>query len=1087
MKYEKLDPISHIHHRPDMYVGSIKTLKEDDWTCSTNLTEIVRKDDLQYNPGLLRIFVEVLSNVIDNVWRSKEGGITTEKIVIQVDVEDGFVSVANDGGGIPFTNFQDTNIPIPELIFGHLLTSTNYNDQEDRLTSGRNGLGVKLTNVFSKKFEIELIDVHTKQCYKQKWEDNMRKCSPPSIKTKASSSFKNSSVCVKFYPDFEKFGLEGFTPDILSLFYRYCVDMAMITHLPVVINKEKIRIRQLGEYVKMFPLANPKECVVLEKNDDLELMVCSSDNGYQEVVFTNGVYNKQGGVHCDAIVNDICKNLLQKVQSKMKTQQISQRDIKQHLQIFLNCRVVNPEFSNQSKDKVLSPSIKYSVDPKVISTLMKWSFIDKIRENISMKEMKDLKKMERKKVRVEGYDPANHAGTKRSKDCTLILCEGLSAKTYAVSGINVGWNSVKGRDFYGIYPMRGKTLNVRNASLQMIMNNKELMDITNILGLKYGQEVSLDNLNYGKILILCDSDVDGVHIASLLLNYVDVLYPKLFGYPFVYMMLTPIAKVKDQTFYNEHDYYAYLEAHANSKNLKVKYYKGLGTSSSQEVKDTFGKKVIRFMYDDKAKHTLNKVFHQKHAAERKQWMEEYNPKNYKPVEDECPISHFIDHELIRFSIDDCRRNLPNLFDGLKLSQRKILYSVFKKNLSFSGTSMKVAQLAGYVAEVSNYHHGEQCLFDTIIRMTHSFVGSNNVPLLFPDGQFGSRLSLGKDAANGRYIFTKLQQHTSTLFSKDDEPLLNYLYDDNEKVEPEYYVPILPLILVNGCNTGIGTGWSCSMPNYNPEEIVDNIYDWIDAKESSDATFVLPELTPFWKGFNGRITKMADSKYMSHGTFSQDTKGKCTVSEIPVNISIDRYKEFLEGLMDDKKIRNLKNYSTTSIVHFEFVPNNNFVPDETNLKLTSTIHLTNMVLFGKDHKLQKFHSIQDIFETFCEERYLFYDKRKKHCIQSLKQSVLMMENKSRFLDMILSQQIKIHQIQDDNISKYLETQDFNKVDGDYAYLLNIPIRQMTSTKLGDLQTSIENTKVSLKKLQKTSLGNMWKSDLKSFKEILLKDQ
>lgn len=1084
MKYEKLDPISHIHHRPDMYVGSLKNMCDGDWVCpSGNIQQIVHNASLVYNPGLLRIFVEVLSNVIDNVWRSREAGLEPEKVCVTFDKEEGVISVTNDGLCIPFTTFKDTDIRVPELIFGHLLTSTNYNDQEDRLTSGRNGLGVKLTNVFSTLFEIELYNTETKECYKQKWENNMRKVSPPSIKSRKSSSFKNSSVCVRFRPDFEKFGLDGLTDDMLSLFYRYCIDMAMITHLPVIVNKEKIKMKLLQDYVKLYSLPHPKECLVLEKTQDLELMVCSSDNGYQQVVFTNGVYNKHGGVHCDTIVSDICRQLLTKVQSKMKTQQLSTRDIKQHLTVFLNTRLVNPEFSNQSKDRLLSPNIKFAASSKTIQTMMKWSFMEKIRESIDEKEMKTLKKMERKKVRVDGYDPANFAGTKRAMDCTLILCEGLSAKTYAVNGINVGWNGWQGRNFFGIYPMRGKCLNVRNANLQTIMNNKELMDIANILNLKYNTPNKVSDLNYGRVLILTDSDHDGIHIASLLLNYFDVLYPNLFRDPFIYMMLTPIAKVKDMTFYSENEYHAFLEKNS-TKTIKVKYYKGLGTSSSQEVKDTFGKKVVRFVYDEQAKQTLNKVFHQKYAAERKEWMEKYDPRAYKPIMEECAITDFIDHELIRFSIDDCRRNIPNLFDGLKLSQRKILYAIFKKNLNYQSQSMKVAQLAGYVAEVSNYHHGEQCLFDTIIRMTHSFVGSNNIPLLYPDGQFGSRLSLGKDAANGRYIFTKLQSYTSTIFSKEDEPLLNFLFDDNDKVEPEYYMPILPMILVNGCTTGIGTGWSCSMPNYDPRDITDAIYAWIDGMESGNR-FELPELTPFWKGFRGTVTRLGESKYMSHGIFSQDTKGKYVVSEIPVNVSTDKYKEYLETLMDEKKIKHLKNFCTTDKIHFEFLPNGSFVPDETNLKLTSTIHLTNMVLFGKDHKLQKFHSIQDIFEAFCQERYNFYGKRKEFGIKDIQQSIIMMENKARFLQMILSQEIRLGQIQDDKVSDILQQHRFDKMDNDYSYLLGMPVRQMSKTKLLELDQSIQHAKSRLKTLQRTSLGQLWKDDLNTFKDFLSK--
>ena len=1083
VEYQKLDPISHIHHRPDMYVGSTKPMVDDEWVYHDEGMHFQR--NTVSNPGLLRIFVEVLSNVIDNVWRSQQSGVPCDKI--QVEIGRSTIVITNDGQGIPFTFYKDTQIRIPELIFGHLLTSTNYNDQEERLTSGRNGLGVKLTNVFSRTFELELYNFETKEIYRQKWEDNMRTCHPPKIRSKAPGSLKSSYVSIKFEPDFEKFGMTEFSDDFIHLISKYCVDCAMITRLPVVLNKKRIRIKSLGDYVKLFSIANPKECIVLEKTDALEVVVCSSDRGqYQEMVFTNGVYNKYGGVHCDAIVQDICRQLLTKIQAKLKSQSISTKELKQYLRIFVNAKVVNPEFSNQSKDRLLAPSLRYTCDAKVIQSMMKWSFMDKIRETIEFKEMKSLKKVERKKVRIEGYDPANLAGTKWSKECTLIICEGLSAKTYAVNGINVGWNGVRGRDKYGIYPLRGKSLNVRNASLQSIMNNKEVMDIANILNLKYKQTNSLDDLNYGRIMILTDADVDGIHIASLLLNYFDVLYPNLFDHSFFYMMLTPIAKVNTHVFYNEHEYHAYLEAQQSNRNLKVKYYKGLGTSSAQEVKDTFGQKVIRFMYDGDAKATLNKVFHQKHASERKAWLEAYDPKRYKPIADECKVSDFINHELIKFSIDDCRRNIPNLFDGLKLSQRKILYSIFKKNLVYAAPSMKVAQLAGYVAEVSNYHHGEQCLFDTIIKMTHDFVGSNNVPLLFPDGQFGTRLYLGKDAANGRYIFTKMQPYTRILFSKDDEPLLHTLYDDNDPVEPEYYVPILPTILVNGCHTGIGTGWSCSIPSYNPSEIMECILEWIDARRKK-VPYRMPELAPYFHGFQGQITKVDDAKYMSYGVFEVMPKGRIMVREIPISVSTDKYKEFLETLVDERKIKALKNYSTTETVHFEFtIANPSFEPSYESLRLTGTIHLTNMVLFGKDHKLQKFHSIADIFECFCEERYAFYEKRKRHLITSLERALQMLENKSKFLNIILSRKLRMEDVQEDDVRLRLQRDHHIRpldANDDFGYLLNMPIRNMTKTKLAELESNILSTQRELEMLRKTTVGQLWKSDLNSFKEAM----
>jgi DNA topoisomerase II len=1076
MAYEKLDQISHILKRSDMYVGSTRMLNDDEWIFDQDK---IQKREIEYNPGLLRIFVEVLSNVIDNVWRSQEQSIATEKITIIIDNE--MISVTNDGRGIPFTNYKDTDIPIPELIFGHLLTSTNYNDQEERLTSGRNGLGVKLTNVFSKKFEIELHNKDTQQIYKQKWENHMRKCHSPSIKSKA---VKSNMVCIKFYPDFSCFGLDGMTPDILSMFSKYCVDTAMITKLPVTLNKDKIKIKQFMDYVKMYPV-NSKECIVLEKKEDMDLVLCSSDNGYQEIVFTNGVFNKQGGVHIDNIMNEICKSLLTKINTKLKSS-LTVKDLKPHFTVFLNCKLVNPSFNNQSKDRLMSPNMKYKFDPKYVTNIMKWEFVEKIKENIQMKELKTIKKMERKRVRIEGYDPANLSGTKRSSECTLILSEGLSSKSYGINGMNIGIDGKKGRDYFGVLPLRGVLMNARNATLQSIMNNKEIMNIASILNLKYNHENKIEDLNYGKLLILVDSDKDGIHIASLILNFIDVLYPSLLKQEFVYMMLTPIAKINDNVFYNEYDYVSFLKSHETSKNLKIKYYKGLGTSSAQEIKETFGKKIVKFVLDDEAKHHLNKVFHQKFADQRKEWLANYDINSYIPIQEECLISNYINHELIKFSIYDCERNIPNLFDGLKISQRKILYSVIKRNLHYKNKSMKIAQLGGYVAEVSNYHHGENCLFDTITKMTQSFVGTNNYPLLYPDGNCGSRNNLGKDAANARYIYTRMQEYTPHIFMKEDDSNLNYQYEDNEYVEPDFYIPIIPMILVNGCQTAIGTGWSSTLPAFNLEDILKYINIWLDNKDKNiEIPFIDVDIKPYWKNFKGEIQKISDVKYISRGIFKVSDKGKYVIEEIPVYVSIDKYKEFLESLVDDKNIKNFKNYSTTNNIHFEFNLCGNFEATYESLKLTNTINLTNMVLFTKNKKLHKFHSITEILGTFCNERYDRYITRKKHMVRKLKKNISILENKHRFLQMILSNEIILNKYQDnEDIYKLLLSLKFmNDEDEKFSYLLNIPIRSMTKTRLLELEQSIKNSKKELSDLERTTITNMWRNDLKTLVDLL----
>ena len=179
---------------------------------------------------------------------------------------------------------------------------------------------------------------------------------------------------------------------------------------------------------------------------------------------------------------------------------------------------------------------------------------------------------------------------------------------------------------------------------------------------------------------------------------------------------------------------------------------------------------------------------------------------------------FVNKELILFSVADCARSIPSMCDGLKPGQRKVLFSCFKRNLT---QEIKVAQLSGYVAEKSAYHHGEVSLQGTIVGLAQNFVGSNNINFLTPNGQFGTRYGGGSDCAAARYIFTNLSKVTRHVFNPDDDPVLNFLEDEGQSIEPEHYLPILPVCLINGAD-GIGTGWSTKIPQYNPREIVKNL-------------------------------------------------------------------------------------------------------------------------------------------------------------------------------------------------------------------------------------------------------------------------
>lgn len=1077
MKYEQLDEVSHYLKRPDTYIGSTKLITKDEYTFNSD--NIIEKKNITYNAGLLRLFIEALSNAIDNKWRSDQHNISCKKIVINVDSKTGKTSIWNDGFTIKVEKHQNTDIYIPELIFGHFRTSSNYNDNEDRLTSGRNGIGSKAINIYSDYFQIKLVDTLTNQKYEQSWSDHMRIIGKPSI---TKSKLKSGYTEVTWTPDFKYFNVNGYTPEFVNLMKKYAFDAAMITGLTVIFNEEKLTSKTIVQYAKAYFPDNTELVRFTSSNSEV---VVTSSKGYDAISFVNGILTKEGGIHVDQWVEAIFRPIITKFKKK-----ITLKDIKPYFTIFINSTLVNPCFDSQTKDKLVSPSPDVQVSSNGIKNIMSWKFIEFVKQELEQKELMKLKKTERKTKsfkKIKGLDPANNAGTKHAPKCSLILCEGLSAKTYAVSGIQVGAFGLKGRDWFGIYPLRGTPLNVRNCNLQRIANNSEISDIIQALGLKYNTDYTIDSnfktLRYGKVIILADADHDGLHINALIINFFHYLFPTLFQRKeaFIFNMKTPIVRIQKKNeeliFYNQLRFNKYMKNNLNNNSIpgKIRYLKGLGTSSTKEIKETFGKKVVTYILDSNAMNNLNKMFHKDYTLQRKLLIEAYDPTwidNDSRVDelDNIKISDFIHYDLIEFSIEDCKRSIPSIVDGLKESQRKILYAVFLKNLKYSGQSMKVAQLAGFVAEKTNYHHGEQCLNETIIKMAQDFVGSNNIPLLYPDGQFGSKVAQGKDAASARYIFTKINNLTRLIFKKEDDNVLQYRIDDGDQVEPIFYVPIVPMILVNG-SVGIGTGYSCKIPSFNPLEIIHNIYNYLD-------NVPLKNMIPWYNGFKGKIIQEDSNKFKCEGIHKID-KNKIIISEIPVDISIDKYKEHLEDLLENKQIKSLKNYSTPINIHFEITLNETDIP----LKLRSDISTTNMVAFNKDGKLTHYKCPLEIIKDFCQVRLELYKKRKEHLLENIKAEIKILSNKYKFIKEIIKGTLIVYNRPLQNVITDLHSLDLKKHENSFDYLLNLSVRNFTEEKVLELHSQIKLLKKQLRHIEETSERQMWKQELKELEKSL----
>jgi DNA topoisomerase-2 len=1148
-KYVKKDQISHILDRPDTYVGSTDSRIVEDYVV-VNENFNIEKKSISVSPAIIRMFIEPLSNVIDNVARSKQAKNPTTKIKINID-KDGMVSFENDGEVVSIEIHEEEKCYNHTLIFGQLLTGSNYNDEEDRLDiSGRNGIGIKAVNVFSKEFIVEGVDPENKKSLKQIWKNNMRTVEKAIVKKSSSGGSPKGRpggfTRVSYLLDFERFGLTSYTDDIISLYKRYVVDACMITKIPIELNGEKIPVSNLVEYAKLYKTddidvlegdtedideeekeedektpsrsvsvtstkastkaSTNKNELLFIKTQDCEVVLIPSKS-FNVISFANGIFTPQGGTHVDAWTEAIFRPIIQKL-NKPKIPPINITDVKNFFTIFVVATVKQPKFDSQSKLKLEHPKIEAVMETKNVNKILKWSVIENIRDIIRTKELLVMKKSERKKrtyEKVEGLDSANFEGGKKGRDCILVFVEGLSAKSYIVQGISKGVFGKKGRDYIGIYALRGKVLNTRKAKPSTISKNTVITDMIKALNLQFGVDYTNDEnfntLRYGKVLIVCDADVDGIHITSLLQNFFHSLFPTLLQRKecFLTSMQTPIVRVfqgkKDILFYSENEFEKYIEGKDSTK-IKKKYYKGLGSSNKDNVKETFGVKTIEFVMDEKTPEVMNKTFN-KDTMVRKEWLSGYDKNKtallWEGDKEEMltvPISEYIDKELIKFSIRDCKRSLPNLIDGLKEGHRKVLFSCFKRKLNWTKETIKVSQLAGYVSEHSAYHHGEKNLHDTITNMGCDYIGSNNIPLLYRDGFFGSRIEGGKDAGDGRYIYTKLDFLTRYIFREEDDSILNYLYDDGECIEPEFYVPIIPMILVNGIIAGIGTGYSCNVPSYNPLELINLIQIWLKNEDTDD----FPKLIPWYRKHTGVMKESPDSpeKFISYGKIEEvqgkGTKGKKSflVSELPVSLWTSKFRDFLDSLKEEKKIVSYNAQDDDEIVNFTIVENEDFKCTIKNLKLTKSFSTTNMVLFNDKGVLKKYKNINEIVDTFCKVRLEFYKKRKESILKSLLYKLLILKNKKHFLEDVQNGNIELFKEKqsrkEEEIIKELENKKYDKdPDTDkYDYLLTMKINNFTEENINKIISEYLKVEEEKNKLLSITEKEMWISELEEFK-------
>jgi len=746
-KYQKKTLKEHIETRPGNYIGTIELCTQNLWVLNDDNSKMIQKN-ITYSPGLMKIIDEIIVNAYDQSVRLLSSTSKRDKKVTEIDIcynkETGEISVYNNGNGIDVAIHPEHNVYVPELIFGHLLTSTNYDDEEEKITGGKNGYGAKLSNIFSKYFEIETVDYVRHMKFKQVYRDNMNK-KDKSVVTKTRDQ---PYTKITFIPDFERFDLENITDDIERLIIKRVYDLAACTNKAVIVklNNEKLNCQTFEKYVNLY-IGNEVVRVYEKINDRWEVAACMSlDDKFEQISFVNGINTTLGGKHVDYVAGNISKQLVEYINTKKKKLNVKSAYIKENLWVFINSTIVNPDFDSQTKTNLTTNITKFGskciINDKFIEKLGKCGIMDRAIALAEYKENNTLKQNDgTKRSTIRGIpklDDANYAGTTKSKDCTLILTEGDSAKAFAVAGL-----SVIGRNYYGVFPLKGKILNVRDCIPAKILSNQEITYLKQIIGLRQNKEYTDTNgLRYGHIMILTDADVDGSHIKGLFMNMIEHFWPSLIQITgFIQSMVTPVVKVKKgkniTSFYTLTEYNDWKNETNNGKGYDIKYYKGLGTSTSTEAKEYFGdlkNNQVDYIWEDNSKESILLAFSKNCINKRKDWLQTYNKNDIvEATERTVEYSKFIHNDLKHFSNYDNIRSIPSVIDGLKPSQRKVLYSGLLKNLI---NEIKVAQFAGYVSEKSSYHHGEMSLTGAIVGMAQNFVGSNNINLFNPNGMFG---------------------------------------------------------------------------------------------------------------------------------------------------------------------------------------------------------------------------------------------------------------------------------------------------------------------------------------------------------------
>ncbi len=1085
-KYQYQNEHEHVLKNPSMYIGSTAPTLKTVWTFDDESFQIL-PTTINFHDGLFKLLDEALTNAYDHASRSATG--VNPVTMIKIDISPTKVSFFNDGESIDVEKHPKLDIYIPEMIFGRQRTSTNYHS--NRAVGGVFGLGIKLVSIFSTRARIEIVDFTRKLSYTQTFTRNLSEIGAPVIKP-IKRALKSGTTFIEFEPEFARFGLTEFPSYMAAVLKKRAYDLSiLVPSIKIYFNGKALTKRTFKNYITLC-LSGQK--YALFESARWKIALTTAENGFYCLSLANGIQTLQGGIHVTEAIEKIITGIQQLLKEKKKPT-IHARILKEYISLFVSTELLNPEFIGQVKESLCKGKFleQLHLTPEFIETAYKLIAPRAIERTAAMQEHKKRREIQKLVSESNGIpratiirgvpelSDANWAGTRKSDKCILIICEGESASSGVLSGL-----SSDARNVYGVYPIRGKLINPRDKSADKIAKDKIIIDLKKILGLEAGRTyVDAQKLRYGRIIFVTDQDKDGHHIKGLGINLFSILWPSLLRIPnFMGFIQTPIIKARcghqEICFYYDYEYENWKKTISSGK-WTIKYFKGLGTSTPKEFKEYF--KNPRIIYFENTTHCNTAILTAfgKDTEARKSWLANYERDlSMKIMNDKVSYGEFIHKELIHFSKYDCDRSIPAI-DGLKTSQRKILFVALKTLLN---KEAKIAQFCGHVANITHYHHAETSLEKTAIGMAQNFVGSNNINLLLPNGQFGTRLLGGEDAAAARYLFTSVHPITKFIYRTEDEVILDLLEDDGTIVEPRFYYPIIPMILVNGA-CGIGTGFSCSVLPHAPLDVLEEMEAVVRGSQRTGP------FLPYFKGFLGTVkTGVRPGYYTTEGCFKLDRERRILhITELPIGMWTRTFKEFLEDLCSAQIIESHVSNSTDISVDFEIVLSLKTLEacntDDDILKmfkLSRSHHETNMYLFNFEDKLVKFDSPRAIIQYYYPIRLAAYKKRKQCIIGQYERMLKIAQNKVRYVRAIVSAELPVFKPKKDIIAA-LNQMKFDMFDDSYAYLLKMPIDSLCIESVLELEKRYDLLAADLESIKHTTTQTMWLNELEELRQNL----